>query len=58
MNFCHTARLAILATLICSTIATPAADAPAAWKAGVASAVITPQQAMWMAGYASRTNVS
>lgn len=35
-----------------------AAPAPAVWKAGVATAVITPQQAMWMAGYASRTNVS
>jgi neutral ceramidase len=35
-----------------------AAPAPAPWKAGVATAVITPQQAMWMAGYASRTNVS
>lgn len=32
--------------------------APAPWKAGVATAVITPAQAMWMAGYASRTNVS
>jgi len=28
------------------------------WKAGVASVVITPDQPMWMAGYASRTNVS
>jgi len=35
-----------------------AAATPAPWKAGVATAVITPQQAMWMAGYASRTNVS
>ncbi len=35
-----------------------AAPAPAPWKAGVATAVITPEQAMWMAGYASRTNVS
>ncbi|MEQ2010359.1 MAG: neutral/alkaline non-lysosomal ceramidase N-terminal domain-containing protein [Limisphaerales bacterium] len=35
-----------------------AAPAPAVWKAGVATAVITPEQAMWMAGYASRTNVS
>jgi len=35
-----------------------AAPAPALWKAGVATAVITPEQAMWMAGYASRTNVS
>ncbi len=35
-----------------------AAPSPIAWKAGVATAVITPGQAMWMAGYASRTNVS
>lgn len=27
----------------------------AGWKAGVAKAVITPQQPMWMAGYGSRT---
>lgn len=30
----------------------------ATWKAGVASVVITPDKPMWMAGYASRTNVS
>jgi hypothetical protein len=28
------------------------------WKAGVASVVITPQQSMWMAGYAARTKPS
>ena len=28
------------------------------WKAGVASAVITPEQSMWMAGYAARTKPS
>ena len=28
------------------------------WKAGVASAVITPDQSMWMAGYAARTKPS
>jgi len=28
------------------------------WRAGVASAVITPEQSMWMAGYASRTKPS
>ena len=28
------------------------------WKAGVARVIITPQQQMWMAGYASRTNPS
>jgi hypothetical protein len=32
-----------------------AAEAPADWKAGVASAVITPTEFIWMAGYASRT---
>src|SRR4051812_46286128 len=32
----------------------PAAN-PATWKAGAASAVITPKTMMWMAGYASRT---
>jgi hypothetical protein len=30
----------------------------AAWKAGAAVVAITPNQPMWMAGYASRTNVS
>jgi hypothetical protein len=28
------------------------------WKAGVASVVITPEQSMWMAGYAARTKPS
>ena len=28
------------------------------WKAGVARVIITPQQPMWMAGYASRTTPS
>ena len=28
------------------------------WEAGASRKVITPQQAMWMAGYASRTNTS
>jgi len=37
-------------------VASARADDPAAstWKAGVARAVITPEQPMWMAGYASR----
>ena len=38
-----------LALLVC------ASPAFAAYKAGVASKVITPEQPMWMAGYASRT---
>jgi len=32
--------------------------APAAWKAGVATVVITPEQSMWMAGYAARNKPS
>ena len=28
------------------------------WKAGVASMVITPEQPMWLAGYAARTHPS
>src|SRR5262245_30292288 len=32
--------------------------AEASWKAGAATVVITPDQPMWMAGYASRTNIS
>ena len=28
------------------------------WKAGVARAVITPEQSMWLAGYAARTDPS
>ena len=44
--------------LACLVASLRAADAPARWKAGVATAVVTPAQAMWMAGYASRTNVS
>lgn len=35
-----------------------AGDAPAAWKAGVSRAVITPRQPMWMAGYAARNKPS
>jgi len=35
-----------------------AAEAPGAWKAGVATTVITPEESMWMAGYAARTKPS
>ncbi|MCB1278358.1 neutral/alkaline non-lysosomal ceramidase N-terminal domain-containing protein [Prosthecobacter sp.] len=37
--------------------AAPVAESPA-WKAGAASAKITPEQPMWMAGYAARTKPS
>ncbi len=33
-------------------------EQPAGWKAGVASTVITPDESMWMAGYAARTKPS
>ena len=48
---------ALLLALLFRASALGAAD-EAVWKAGVASIVITPDQPMWMAGYASRTNVS
>lgn len=35
-----------------------ASESPSAWKAGVATVVITPEQSMWMAGYAARTKPS
>lgn len=37
--------------------AAPVAESPA-WKAGAASAKITPEKSMWMAGYAARTKPS
>jgi len=37
--------------------AAPVAESPA-WKVGAASAKITPEQSMWMAGYAARTKPS
>ncbi len=47
-----------LAVFLAAGLASLAADVPTPWKAGVATVVITPEQPMWMAGYASRTNVS
>jgi hypothetical protein len=46
----------LLALFIRVSLSNAADDA--LWKAGVASVVITPDQPMWMAGYASRTNIS
>lgn len=40
------------------TFAADAESPAAAWKAGTATIVITPQQPMWMAGYASRNKPS
>ncbi len=50
--------LSILLALVAGAFVFVSAQSPAdpaPWKAGAASAVITPQTLMWMAGYASRT---
>jgi hypothetical protein len=52
-------RIALVACCFVSSIATPLpsrAAEDAVWKAGAAKAVITPKEAIWMAGYASRTS--
>jgi neutral ceramidase len=49
--------LVILSTLLVAGSLGAAADAPG-WRAGVATVILTPDQPMWMAGYAARTNVS
>ncbi len=46
------AAFAVLSSVLC------AAETPPAWRAGVATRVITPQSAMWMGGYAARTHPS
>ncbi len=47
-------------TLLTLLVAGPlsAATITPAWKAGVATVILTPDQPMWMAGFAARTNVS
>ena len=52
-------RIAFVAFCFVSSIATPLpsrAAEEAVWRAGAAKAVITPKEAIWMAGYASRTS--
>lgn len=46
-------RFVTACLLICFTVATTLAD-DAVWKAGTAKANITPDKAMWMAGYGNR----
>jgi len=52
-------RLATLWTTVC-LLSLPgwAVAAEATWKAGIAKAVITPQEPIWMAGYGGRTKVA
>ncbi|MBL8867769.1 MAG: neutral/alkaline non-lysosomal ceramidase N-terminal domain-containing protein [Planctomycetia bacterium] len=47
--------LAVLALVLALASSGVAADPPMEWKAGVATADITPEKPIWMAGYASRT---
>jgi neutral ceramidase len=49
--------LPCLIALTCSTYYTHANEQPG-WKAGVATIVITPDEPMWMAGYAARNKPS
>ena len=52
-------RALLVPLAFCVAISARAADdAPAGWRAGVATAVITPKEPMWMAGYAARTRPS
>jgi hypothetical protein len=53
---CSLAAVTLFATQVSAVMG--ASDVPPPWKAGVATAVITPEQPMWMAGYAARTKPS
>jgi neutral ceramidase len=59
-SFLRATCAAVAACLTSWTTARAAdsAEPTAAWKAGTASVKITPEQPMWMAGYASRTKPS
>lgn len=48
----------LLAALSLFVIAAAPVNEPPMWKAGAASAKITPEKPMWMAGYAARTKPS
>jgi len=54
--------LIVMTLVMCWEIARPpfarADEQKEKWKAGVASTIITPQQSMWMSGYAARTKPS
>jgi len=48
----------LLFTIAVGLMLSPLSAAEPAWKAGVAKAVITPTESMWLAGYGSRTKPS
>ncbi len=49
---------ACLCLLVCGSAPIAGAQSQGVWKAGVATVVITPEQPMWMAGYAARNKPS
>lgn len=51
---------ALAGCVVCLLLSVPAiaADPPSLWKAAAGAAVITPQQPVWMAGYAARDKPS
>jgi hypothetical protein len=50
--------LALIAASTLFASVTSSAEAPANWKAGVATVKVTPREPIWLAGYASRTKPS
>ncbi len=53
-HLCHTV---VAASTVLASLAS-AAEAPVDWKAGVAAVKVTPNEPIWLAGYASRTKPS
>jgi neutral ceramidase len=49
---------AVIVFTVSPCVSAGAGESPSAWKAGVATVVTTPEQSMWMAGYAARTKPS
>lgn len=64
MSFVSLRVRVLVAVVVMATLGTPlsaaaqAGSVSATWKAGVAKVVITPDQSMWMAGYAARNKPS
>jgi hypothetical protein len=58
VRFTWPAALLICWAILFGDVALTAAETESAWKAGVASVVITPDENMWMAGYAARNKPS
>jgi len=52
------AAVALVCLVVLGCVPVDAGEAQAAWKAGVATTVITPEKSMWMAGYAARNKPS